>query len=158
MTQPRQPPHRPGYLLIELLVIIGILSIAIFVEIRLYRASVGVIYAEPQAQKNLIAIDQFTLRLRKDVWSATAISVNESRSVTLEYPDNRKVEWTFTESEVTRSDASAGPDMQRRSYSIPLHLVARAEGSRLVIATPADAKSQSEQIFTSQLMFNGGGQ
>lgn len=147
---------RRGYLLIEMLVIIGIMSIAIFVEVKLYRTTMHIVQSEPQNQKQLMAMEQLVRWLRKDVWAAQNIAVSQENTVTLTHPGNRNIEWKFAETDVTRSERSGEQEPLVAHFSIPIQLVPQADGPRLVVIAAPDSNSESRQMFTSQLMLGGG--
>lgn len=147
---------RRGYLLIEMLVIIGIMSIAIFVEVKLYRTTMHIVQSEPQNQKQLMAMEQLVRWLRKDVWAAQNIAVSPENTVSLTLPGNRSIEWKFGETDVTRSERSGEQEPLVAHFSSPIRLVPQADGPRLSVMAAPDSNSESRQVFTSQLMLGGG--
>src|SRR4051812_44698302 len=62
-----------GYLLVEMLVIIGLIGIALLIEAQLFRTAMKLISGEPAAANEMISLNHLTTQLRRDVWAAQTI-------------------------------------------------------------------------------------
>ena len=144
--------HCRGYLLIEMIVIVAIMSIAIFVEVKLYRASISVIRSEPEAQKHLLASNRLNYLMHDDIWGAQTMNVNAFDALTLQSSASRIITWTFDDGQISRSDSAVPGDAGTQRILTAAKVSARVDGNEVIIRVSQDGKPVSEQRYWSQLL------
>jgi hypothetical protein len=135
-----------------MLVILGIMSIAIFIEVKLYRSAIQVIRTEPDNQRSLIGLTHFAQSMRADVWSASQMSISDTGELALRTSEQRTIQWKFEDRQATRTDPSQLADLQVERFTLPFPIAARIEGAKVIISQVTTSSPRPEQVFLSQVI------
>lgn len=85
--------RRPsGFVLIEILVVLGMVAFVSIVATRLFRATLRTWRESAQSQSAQFRFDQAVGQFRRDVWAATSIETPNDRETILQTPGGR-IEW-----------------------------------------------------------------
>ena len=96
--------RRPsGFLFTELLVAIGLLSVAMLVAMRVSSGSITSIIAARENEDRQLAVDNMTTALRHDAWSAKSAEAPDANTIILSTSNGQKICWHFESSTATRT-------------------------------------------------------
>jgi hypothetical protein len=132
------PGARRGYLIIEMLFWIGLLTIFGLAAGHLFRSTFRVIHETSQQTEAATRFDAAVKVLRADIASSTASESNEPRAMTLRTTSG-DVHWSIDENHVL-SRAAAGVVEQRWSVDQPIEF--HQDGSVVLLRIAGDAAGE----------------
>lgn len=83
-----------GFVLVEMMFVIGLLSVVALIVGQLYFASVQTTQRVAAMQTAQTRFDQAVRRLRGDVWGALGCTSPDPHTLRIERPDGKAVEWS----------------------------------------------------------------
>jgi type II secretory pathway pseudopilin PulG len=138
---------RRGFTLTEMLFILGMLAVAGLLTTRLFTASMRVIDQAPAARDRQTSIEHISMALRRDVWSASAIQLPDSRTIVLANPDGQTTRWTVDEHGIIRSSGGAE---RRWPVAMPLWFESIEAGVALRGPGAAEGRRFISQILVAE--------
>lgn len=149
------PRRASGFVLIEILVVLGMVAFVSIVATRLFRATLRTWRESAQAQSAQFRFDQAVGQLRRDVWSATSIETPGDRETILQTPEGR-VEWhAIDPAGLARSTSADAAD--RRHWEGLGNLTFTTRGPTLVVRVKPDPQDAGgDMVLASQPMLLAG--
>ena len=138
------PPRSRGFMLWEMIFVLGLFSIFMTVAARIFHSSFMLIGATSSLEMQAAGFDHAIAALRRDVWQSRRAAA-EARKLTLELPGDRRVEWSATEQGGlirTEKIGSTLPDIQRWTNLPALAFTQQASAITIIAAT----KGRNESI------------
>jgi type II secretory pathway component PulJ len=137
-----------GFTLTEMIVILGLFSIAGLIGSRLFAASMRVIGSAPAAQDQQVSLERMAVVLREDAWGAKEIQVSNEHSVTLIPSQNQAIHWQFTDTAAIRTSGEV-----ERHWNIRAPIAAHLDRASLVLLiSPTRRDMADERRFVSQFL------
>lgn len=116
----RQSPR--GFLIIELLFVLGMLGVFALLMTRVFYSSFGIMHKAGFAQRDALRFDAATAALRHDVGNATQISVISPAELSINQADGSTVQWSANRNALIRT---AGGTPQQWMLGEPISFAAR---------------------------------
>jgi type II secretory pathway pseudopilin PulG len=148
--------RRPsGFVLIEILVVLGMVAFVSIVATRLFRATLRTWRESAQSQSAQFRFDQAVGQLRRDVWSATSIEAPNPQDTILQTPEGR-VEWHAVDPAGLARSTPADPADHRRWEGLG-NLTFATRGPTLVVRVkPSPQDAGGEMVLASQQLLLAG--
>jgi len=142
-----------GYLLVEMLVIIGLMGIALLIEAQLFRTAMKLISSEPAAANETVSLNHLTTQLRRDVWASHTIETPDANTLVLTLSDSQSVRWSFGNSGIDRTDSAAGTASPAH-WDVQLSLAPRRDGAYVVLISSMDQNGANvgQRRFASPML------
>ncbi|HXE55743.1 MAG TPA: hypothetical protein VN541_22155 [Tepidisphaeraceae bacterium] len=98
--------RRRGFFLIEMLVIMGLLTVAGLLAARLYYTTGQALQRAEQRQTAQAQFDQALARLRADVWQAASVGLKDPHTLLIHEAQNQTITWSSSASLQRRTDGA----------------------------------------------------
>jgi prepilin-type N-terminal cleavage/methylation domain-containing protein len=145
-------PHKSAFTLIEMLFVVALLSVAMLLQVRVFRATMRVITDTPAVTNMQAGIENMTASLRRDVWSATKIDTPDPSTVILTLSNGTTARWQLGAESVVRQVDEPNPVTPQR-WLLPFALQAQRQGGALLLrSTSIHEDERSECRFASQVL------
>jgi Tfp pilus assembly protein PilX len=114
---------RRGYALVEILFVLGLLTIFAVVATRLFGSTVRVMHAAAEQQNTTSALDSALRALRRDVWNASSVAATDAHTLRIAQAE-QSVEWSVdADGNLVRSTRPAsGPETRQRWPELRKHV------------------------------------
>ena len=148
--------RRPsGFVLIEILVVLGMVAFVSIVATRLFRATLRTWRDSAQSQSAQARFDQAVGQLRRDVWSATSIETPNDRETILQTPEGR-IEWHAIDPAGLARSTTADP-VDRRRWEGLGNLTFTPRGPTLIVRLKPDPQEAGgDMVLASQPLLLAG--
>ena len=142
---------RRGFSLLEMVVVLGLLTVMSIVAVPITRWAILNMSASQAAASAASRLDNAMQTLRQDVWQAESIDVSIPQTLVLTCADGHKIRWQFGPGDSWQRNGSSSD--QCVWTSIANKTSCTANGSVVVMTVPNDASHRSVTIcFVSQAM------
>lgn len=144
-----------GFVLIEILVVLGMVAFVSIVATRIFRATLRTWRESAQAQSAQFRFDQAVGQLRRDVWAARSIETPSDREAILQTPDGR-IEWRAIDPAGLARSTPADPADHRQWKGLGT-LTFASHGPTLVVRVhPDPQEAGGDMVLASQPMLLAG--
>jgi type II secretory pathway pseudopilin PulG len=150
------PPIAHGFVMVEMLVVIGLLAVVGLVAGQLFRVTMQVQRESAWQQIHESQLDQAVRQLRTDVWRASSIDVRRPDAVRLNMSDGQEIDWEAGSSLVRKSLSLAEDQPEQRWNDLGVSLRFTQRGVGLVVDVSRGAESQGRTTLISQEMLLSG--
>ncbi len=133
---------RRGFVLMEMLTVIGLLGLIALSGGYLFSATVRLMHATGESRNSASSFDATIEALRADVWSATRIDAGSASEVTLHPAISKPVTWSIGEAVVTRR---AEGDVDRR-WTLGTGATFSVDGIELLVKLPQTKTQRGGEV------------
>ncbi len=141
-----------AFSLIELVILLALLGVFMLVGSRLFAHSMGLSRDAAAHERTVARVDHLLRELRRDVWSARSIDIDEDQTVRLEQPGDGSVRWSVQ----TTDDGATVQRNDERAITIPAPLTFEAvDGGDALRVTIG--RQPAVLVSQQRLMTEGGG-
>ena len=150
------PPIAHGFVMVEMLVVIGMLAAVGLVAGQLFRVTMQVQRESAWQQIHESQLDQSLRQLRTDVWRASSIEVRRSDAVRLNMSNGQEIDWEAGSSLVRKSLALAEDQSEQRWNDLGVTLAFTPHAAGIVVEVSRGRESAGRMILISQPMLLSG--
>jgi prepilin-type N-terminal cleavage/methylation domain-containing protein len=137
-------PHRRGFFLIELLIVLILFAVFALLEARLFHSTMKLSFRATRSQNDTAAFDSGVAVMRADVWGAGSIKVIDPQRlvITRGRPGvAEEITWSIAGTDLVRGDG------QRASHwPIPPGCTFAADGPAVVLAVAESSGQRGGQV------------
>ena len=151
---PRTAPHLRAFVIWEMMMVIGLLSVVGLMASQLFRAASNASLNAAVQQEKEMRFEQMLRQLRSDVWTASSFKLLNDRSIQLQTSDSHTIEWSVDGS-ISRKGL---PAEQRQWDAIGAQLHFQTRGPSLILEVDAKDQPPGELVLVSQhVLLTGSG-
>jgi type II secretory pathway component PulJ len=141
--------RRAAFTLYEVLVTLGLTTIFLGIAGELFNANFKVIGKTEVLSRQTAQIDSAVFRLRRDVWSAGQITLNNPNSVDLTDPSGSKVSWQVLSSGAVQRTDAAG---HTTTWTLAAPWAFSADDSSLSVSDAKSSGAKSVRLVSQVLL------
>lgn len=145
-------PARRGFMLIEMMVVIGLLAVVGLIAAQLFHLMEKVERESLWQQIHESQLDQAVRQLRQDVWRAGAVEVPAPGEVRLAMSDGQEIDWAMSGSLTRRSAALTEDGSTRHWKDLGVTFGFSRRGAALVVDVSQMGEPHGRLTMVSQSM------
>jgi type II secretory pathway pseudopilin PulG len=141
-----------GYLLVEMMIILGLLGVATVLAFQLFRQSSRATLEASNQQAKQMRFDQAMQQLRADVWTASNLKTASAHDLQIETADGHITEWRY-DGALRRGQPVKATDPARHWDDLGFTLSFRVIGPTAVVRIePEPGEFGGDVVLPSQTM------
>lgn len=149
-TRPRSAgPSACGFLLLEMMVILGLLAVVALLSAQLYYTTGQALQRISQRQTAQAQFDQSLRQLRADLWGADGVELTSPHTLQIRSADGRVVTWRAADSMQRTTDAPGAAIRHWPDLGANLSFEVRGP---TVVMTDDSADQRAQVVILSQSM------
>jgi type II secretory pathway pseudopilin PulG len=138
--------RRGGYLMIEMLLLLLILSVFALISARLFTSVMKLNYNASQAHTRTVRFDSAMRMLRADAWTASEMSA-ANQVVTLKMAEGGAVDWSVDkDGTIVRTSRAGGKEDVLRWSADVGGISLAVEGPRVVVRIPDSSRTSGTEL------------
>ena len=158
-TKPPQAGSRlaRGFMLIELLIVLGMLAVVGLVAGQLFRVTLQAEGESAAQQLDEAQFDQALGQLRADVWRASSIEVCGPNALRLNLSNGQEIDWESGDTLARKSLSLAVDEPQQQWKDLGASLSFSPHGAAILVEVSRQNKPEGRVVLISQPMLLGSG-
>ena len=121
---------RSGYMLLELMCVLGLLGVFALISSHLFKSTITVWHGAAVAGDSAMRFDSAMAVMREDVFLSDSTEMPDSNSLVVHQADGGVIRWQAEGSEIQRTSGAA-----QRSWNVGQNILLRQQG-KIVLVQP----------------------